>query len=1167
MMTTSFAAEHNDTPTRCAERDATSQHRSIFNHKAFGINNSGEVIDKSKAPKLESKQLTAETWADVVRVLSTWKKQEDIEQLGEEEAKAYDKFKEDNISLWRSDRKIFFRWSCKYAVEVSQLANGDAVKRLVRIESGKEVSERRIVVPITNIFDVIHESHRSIGHLGEERTYTDASKKCYNVTQALVKTFIGSCFHCHQKQPSIKPLKGAKKPIVSSEFRDRFQVDLIDMRKKMKKNIYGVIQRWIMTLKDHATGLTYVTSIPRKKAKYVAHELDHIFGLIGYPSIFHTDNGKEFIAVMILQLLKELNPNIITVHGRPRTPRDQGSVESVNKMVKRVLAMIESEVRISGVEPNWTDLLGRTMAAINNQKGRGKFAETAYKAVFGQDYNQHIKCPVSEARKCKTIEERLRVANDPRLAEVTKDLFFLDDEGLVLDDIQDSKHDEFWDKSEDDSGEESGVDVETFRDKDQDDSGEESLDHATKRISEYDGETQLSSKEVQEGVELLQHIGWMTPVKTTTPKLMETNTEPTIEGKEIVQELKVTDRKKDIVTPVSKSTKGTHKYPTEQFRQLYSVDWAWKTGKKIQAIRRGGHNKRHEKEYNFVFPMLLCECCCWAGFQIVPIGDSTYQSDCENSKRWWDTDFIAAFTTLVAHESHVDCHLRSIKNTQLIHCPHPNIHPAESECKSLHANVERLVSVLHDVDHFSVLEINIHRRSMTVYDGLKRELKRWDNHITNILRRCKLMTQDCSSTHVSKSDWRGMEVRKIVISEDNSNFWTVESDVKIQQNDTYNCGPIACMKVMELFRSPEYELFDPTMHDIGIYRHIVMDAFKRLVARFSSDLKVTVRTTRTDLTTPPQSTKTAAEMTSDPTPPDLDCFCFAHSIGMEVIEMMCCKKKLHVVCMIQQHENYGRCPYCQAATKTEDLVLAEVVYRSNGDSTKDDKEVGHWGNGEDKNETKITSKDMKETIYGSNKETNKQTQVTEKRSDVVRKNAMEKKRHHQQQSHERMKRWRRDDINKLEISIGAVVTVQVDARDVTHPQGVLGVVVEAKKNTGGIRVVTEAGLLCATTSMRDYWIPVDKYVIRAHASEECVLSDGLKDVREQIIKGTPNEKQWYKTTIQKAHQLVVGASSPCIRRKCQCKGGRCTRRCRCWDKVAAKHKCMSGCSCNGNCNE
>ena len=56
-----------------------------------------------------------------------------------------------------------------------------------------------------------------------------------------------------------------------------------------------------------------------------------------------------------------------------------------------------------------------------------------------------------------------------------------------------------------------------------------------------------------------------------------------------------------------------------------------------------------------------------------------------------------------------------------------------------------------------------------------------------------------------QSDWRGMEVRKIAVSEDNDNYQTVESDVKIEQNDTCNCRPIACMKVIEVFRSPEYE--------------------------------------------------------------------------------------------------------------------------------------------------------------------------------------------------------------------------------------------------------------------------------------------------------------------------------------------------------------------------
>ena len=35
------------------------------------------------------------------------------------------------------------------------------------------------------------------------------------------------------------------------------------------------------------------------------------------------------------------------------------------------------------------------------------------------------------------------------------DLFFIDDKGLGLDDIQDGKHNKFLDKSEGDSGEES----------------------------------------------------------------------------------------------------------------------------------------------------------------------------------------------------------------------------------------------------------------------------------------------------------------------------------------------------------------------------------------------------------------------------------------------------------------------------------------------------------------------------------------------------------------------------------------------------------------------------------------------------------------------------------------------------------------------------------------
>jgi hypothetical protein len=43
-----------------------------------------------------------------------------------------------------------------------------------------------------------------------------------------------------------------------------------------------------MMVKDHLTGLVYLCALPRKKAQFVAAELEKYFGLIGYPEIFHT---------------------------------------------------------------------------------------------------------------------------------------------------------------------------------------------------------------------------------------------------------------------------------------------------------------------------------------------------------------------------------------------------------------------------------------------------------------------------------------------------------------------------------------------------------------------------------------------------------------------------------------------------------------------------------------------------------------------------------------------------------------------------------------------------------------------------------------------------------------------------------------------------------------
>ncbi len=54
----------------------------------------------------------------------------------------------------------------------------------------------------------------------------------------------------------------------------------------------------------------------------------------------------------MLEFLWDLNPNILMVTGRPHCPSDQGSVENMNKFVKRTLGTVLAEYRLVGKHPN-----------------------------------------------------------------------------------------------------------------------------------------------------------------------------------------------------------------------------------------------------------------------------------------------------------------------------------------------------------------------------------------------------------------------------------------------------------------------------------------------------------------------------------------------------------------------------------------------------------------------------------------------------------------------------------------------------------------------------------------------------------------------------------------------------------------------------------------------
>ncbi len=98
-----------------------------------------------------------------------------------------------------------------------------------------------------------------------------------------------------------------------------------------------------MTIKDHCTDLVYLCALPCKHPKLVAYKLSEIFGAIGYPEIFHTDNGKEFTGKIILEFLCELYPNIFTVTSQPQRPSDQGLMENMNQFVKGIQGSVLAE--------------------------------------------------------------------------------------------------------------------------------------------------------------------------------------------------------------------------------------------------------------------------------------------------------------------------------------------------------------------------------------------------------------------------------------------------------------------------------------------------------------------------------------------------------------------------------------------------------------------------------------------------------------------------------------------------------------------------------------------------------------------------------------------------------------------------------------------------------
>ncbi|VVC45750.1 Hypothetical protein CINCED_3A012815, partial [Cinara cedri] len=91
--------------------------------------------------------------------------------------------------------------------------------------------------------------------------------------------------------------------------------------------------KWIMNYQDHNTKFVLLHPLESKWAIEAANRLLTIFLTFGAAKILQIDNGREFVNSIIKEL-KDLWPQCVIVHGRPRHPQNQGSIERSNQDIQ-----------------------------------------------------------------------------------------------------------------------------------------------------------------------------------------------------------------------------------------------------------------------------------------------------------------------------------------------------------------------------------------------------------------------------------------------------------------------------------------------------------------------------------------------------------------------------------------------------------------------------------------------------------------------------------------------------------------------------------------------------------------------------------------------------------------------------------------------------------------
>ncbi|KAG0442635.1 Pro-Pol polyprotein [Dictyocoela muelleri] len=195
-------------------------------------------------------------------------------------------------------------------------------------------------------------------HAGIRTTFDRIKSFAYGITLKDVGRVLNRCENCIRERPP-QICRGVN-PIVPNYPRERLIVDTIDMRMYSDHNDEF---KYIFTFIDSFTKFGWAYKSKKKDAESFSKILLNHFYEEGLWTIFHSDNGREFVNSKVTEILKKFN--IRSVHGMPYHPQSQGQVERFNRTLKERL---RKSMPIGCF--NWINHIDKVVFLYNNTNHR-----------------------------------------------------------------------------------------------------------------------------------------------------------------------------------------------------------------------------------------------------------------------------------------------------------------------------------------------------------------------------------------------------------------------------------------------------------------------------------------------------------------------------------------------------------------------------------------------------------------------------------------------------------------------------------------------------------------------------------------------------------------------------------------------------------------------------